>query len=563
MDDVLLDRLLAKLEEVPLAKELLLGGSVYRIPVDFLGLAWQVGEEIEIPEDRERGERIAAMNREIGRARAQGEEPSPELLARFQAEMPEWLRSPLALPKGFAEAMEVLGVFGLLAPVQWSGATEDARFAVHRWTASAMLRRGMEAAVQQAHQRAARYWRWRAERLPQSRQEDIAQFLEARYHYREAGDIDQAVKVTEGICLQLDTWGAYRREEQLCREVLRWLPERSSQTAAFLHQIGTICQKRGDYDQALDWYKRSLQIKEELGNRAGMANSYHQLGMVSQNRGDYDQALDWYKRSLQIKEELGNRADMASSYHQLGRVAELRGDLDQALDWYKRSLQINEELDNRAGMASSYHQLGMVAQVRGGYDQALAWYKRSLQIEEELGNRAGMASSYHQLGMVSQERGDLDQALYWYKRSLQIDEELGNRAGMAISYHQLGNVAYLRGVYDHALDWYKRSLQIFEELGNRADMASSISQLGALATEQGRPEDAVPLNLQSLVIRLELRVPEVGIDLHWLSRQRELLGEERFGELLREHVGDEGAEAVLGLMAQAAAGDEAGEGTPP
>ena len=112
--------------------------------------------------------------------------------------------------------------------------------------------------------------------------------------------------------------------------------------------------------------------------------------------------------------------------------------------------------------------------------------------------------------------------------------------------------------YDEALDWYKRSLEINEELGDRSGMAFSISQLGMLATKQGRPEEGLRLNLQSLAIRGELQVPEVRIDLDWLHRQRELLGEERFGELLREHVGDEGAEAVLGLVDQAGTISERG-----
>ena len=37
----------------------------------------------------------------------------------------------------------------------------------------------------------------------------------------------------------------------------------------------------------------------------------------------------------------------------------------------------------------------------------------------------------------------------------------------------------------------------------------------------------MPYNLASLAIRLELQSPEMGIDLYWLDRQRELLGRER------------------------------------
>jgi hypothetical protein len=39
-----------------------------------------------------------------------------------------------------------------------------------------------------------------------------------------------------------------------------------------------------------------------------------------------------------------------------------------------------------------------------------------------------------------------------------------------------------------------------------------------------------------------------GTDLHWLRRQRGLLGEEKFGEVLREHLDADAVTAVLGLM---------------
>ena len=81
----------------------------------------------------------------------------------------------------------------------------------------------------------------------------------------------------------------------------------------------------------------------------GMATSYHQLGIVAQDRGDLDAAEDWYRKSLAIKEALGDRPGMATSYHQLGMVAQERGDLDAAEDWYRKSLAIKEALGNRPG----------------------------------------------------------------------------------------------------------------------------------------------------------------------------------------------------------------------
>jgi tetratricopeptide (TPR) repeat protein len=320
--------------------------------------------------------------------------------------------------------------------------------------------------------------------------------------------------------------------------------------AASYQQLGMVAYLRGDYDQALDRYRKSLTILEELGNRAGMAGSYHQLGMVAQDRGDYEQALDWYRQALTISEELGDRASMAASYHQLGTVAQDRGDYDQALDWHRRALTIDQELGDRAGMARSYHRLGMVAQARGDYDQALDWYRRALTINEELSDRAGMARSYHRLGMVAQARGDYDQALDWYRRALTINEELGDRAGMARSYHRLGMVAQARGDYDQALDWYRRALTINEELGNRPGIASTNSQIGALLIETGSQEDGLRWILRSLAIRVQLGLPIEPNLLQVLQRQQGLIGTEQFEQLLRQELGDQASQTVIGWLQQ-------------
>jgi hypothetical protein len=65
-------------------------------------------------------------------------------------------------------------------------------------------------------------------------------------------------------------------------------------------------------------YRRSLEIAEQLGDRAGVATSLHEMGMVRQDRGDLDGALDLYRRSLETFEQLGDRAGMASSLARWG-----------------------------------------------------------------------------------------------------------------------------------------------------------------------------------------------------------------------------------------------------
>jgi tetratricopeptide (TPR) repeat protein len=585
-DDILLDSLLASLANIPLASELLLGVSVYRVPVDEIGVTWQVGEEKEAPGN------------------------------------PQSIK--IVIPRGTGIARKTLEDLGLLAPVQLN---EGAKlYSVHRWTATALAKKAKDGSVlPRAHKRAACYWQWRIQTVGKAQQQHIGELLEARYHYHQAAQIDEAVAITQQVVSQLDTWGAWQWEEQLCRETLSWVPQRSIMAAFFLHQLGNVAQHKGAYDKALEWYSQSLVIRKELNDRAGiavslhnlgsialhrgqhnealeryqqslairkeledragMAASYHQLGMITQIRGGYDEALAWYSKSLSISEELGDRAGMAASYNQLGEVAQDRGTYDVAIQWYRKALVINEELGDRVNTAIAYHNLGRVAQAKGAYNDALEWHRKSLIIKEELGDRAGMAASYQNLGIVAQRCRAFDGALAWYSKAIAIVEELGDRAGMAACYHQLSRVALDRGIHDEALDWCRRSLTIREELGDRAGIAASYYQLGRITQEQGKLdgaltwfhkaiaiheelgdragmamsngqiavlltsrgkiEEALPLSLQSWTTHVALQSRNVGTDLHWLRRQRELLGEVHFREIVRERLGEEGLAALL------------------
>ncbi|MHB9860959.1 tetratricopeptide repeat protein [Streptomyces sp. YIM S03343] len=594
VDDVLLDTLLDQLDQVPGARALLDGMAVYRTPVDATGAAWQLSDLTTPPEpDPALLRSLDTVNAQIEAALTTGAHTEdgyglpPETITEYQAIWAELQQPPAVLDTRGGMALTRLLDLGLLSPApapQDEPGSRPTGLTVHHWTADALRRRAHPDTLKTAHQRAAAYWRWRVNVCPQPLTDDITQLIEARHHHHQAGDLDQADSVTQHVCLQLHTWGAWDWEQQLTEETLTWLPPRSHPAAAYIHQLGIIAQRRGDYQEAEERYRASLTIKEELGDRSGIAGSYHQLGMIAQRRGDYQQAEERYRASLTIKEELGDRSGIAGSYHQLGIIAQRRGDYQQAEERYRASLTIKEELGDRSGIAGSYHQLGIIAQrrgdyqqaeeryrasltileelgdrsgiansygqlgiiaqERGDYQQAEERYRASLTILEELGDRSGIANSYGQLGIIAQERGDYQQAEERYRASLTILEELGDRSGIANSYHQLGIIAQERGDYEQAEERYRASLTIKEELGNRSGIANSYGQMGVLRTKQERAAEGVPYTLQALALQLQIGSPP-DASLYWLGRQRALLGDDAFRSLLDDLLPDEAAGSIM------------------
>jgi tetratricopeptide (TPR) repeat protein len=140
-----------------------------------------------------------------------------------------------------------------------------------------------------------------------------------------------------------------------------------------------------------------------------MATTYHELGMTAHQRGRLNEAENWYRKSLAIKEELGNRPGMADTYHQLGIIAQERGRLNEAENWYRKSLAISEELGIRRSLALTCSQLARLAEARGQAMQALAWSIRCVTQFSEFpspltgGGPSTLARLTRQLGMPALE----------------------------------------------------------------------------------------------------------------------------------------------------------------
>jgi tetratricopeptide (TPR) repeat protein len=561
-DDVLLEDLLARLAEVPGAADLLLEVSVYRETVDMNAVLFQAGQPDPdagyTPDQEAAYEQITAILAAAGITADESLDleavPGPvrARLAPHLAELNRPPTPPFRPPPGLDQQI-VAGQAASLLTISEEGG--EPRFFVHRWTATELAGRADRETGQplsEAHRQAAAYWQWRARVWPQDRAAGVHDLLEARHHLLQAGYTEDASEVTEGICLQLQTWGAWDQEAALIHDGLARLPADSPRQATWIGQLGNVALLRGDYDEAARQYQRALEVFERIGDQAGMATSYHQLGMIAQERGDYDEAARQYQRSLDIRERLGNQAGIASSYHQFGLLAQDRGDYDEAARQYQRALDIRERLGDQAGMAGAYVQLGVLARRRGDYDEADRQFQRSLDIFKRLGDQAGMARSYHGLGMIAQHRGDSDEAARQYQRSLDISERLGDQAGMAPIYHQLGLLAQDRGDSDEAARQYQRALEVFERIGDQAGMAASYSQLGILEKERGGSiTAAVTWFVKALAIRLRLGVPLAMNDLRRLAEYRLELGTGPFTSLLTQTANSTNlAEAITSLLDQ-------------
>ncbi|MGH3821473.1 MAG: CHAT domain-containing protein [Pseudonocardiaceae bacterium] len=354
-DDVLLDRLLAGLAEVPGAQRLLLGASVYRSAVDEAALLFQVGEEDPAAEhipDRAAQQRIVDILVAAGVSvdgpidlseLAELAEPLQQQLAPYASELYRFPTPPRRAPDGLRRLVETCAASSLLTLD--TSAREPTVF-VHRWTATELHQRwgdhGRHDQLTEAHLRAADYWQWRVRVWPQDRAQDLEDLLEARYHLLAAGDPDTAAALTEGVCSQLHAWGAWDREEALIHDTMAHLPDSSGRLPAWLTQLGDIAVGRGRPGEAARRYAQGLAIAERLVEldpantdfQRDLSISYERLGGLDEAAGRSPDAQQRYSVAGDIRRGIlrrePHRTDLAEELSVILRlIVEVSGEPTQ------------------------------------------------------------------------------------------------------------------------------------------------------------------------------------------------------------------------------------------
>jgi len=250
--------------------------------------------------------------------------------------------------------------------------------------------------------------------------------------------------------------------------------------ARVYNSLGLVYDNLSDYPKALEYYSKSVQISEEIGNKVGVANSLGNIGLIYRNLSDNSKALDYYIKALHIDEELENKNGIARHLGSIGSVYLRITDYQKALEYFSKALQINEEIGNKVNIATYLGNIGLVYSNLSDLPNALEYYLKAIQINEEIGNKKHIATNLGNIGIVYSKLSDNLRGLEYQSKALKINEEIGNKRGIAIQLENIGNVYAELSDNPKALEYHSKALNINEEIGYKYGIGSNLGNIGII-----------------------------------------------------------------------------------
>jgi len=235
-------------------------------------------------------------------------------------------------------------------------------------------------------------------------------------------------------------------------------------------------------DELNEQYKRYSELLEEYKNKNivddyKFADWYFKLGMIQYLRGEYKEALEKYKQSLEIEKKLGNQRGIGRTLHNIAAIYQNKGEYDKAFEKYKQSLYIDEKLSDKRAIAQTLHNIAIIHQKKGEYDEAFEKYKQSIEIKNKLGDQQGIAQTLHQIAGIHQAKGEYNEAFEKYNQSIEIYKKLGDLRDLAYTLAQMGLLYSQIGKKEEAIKYTQKALDIFEKIGLENEARKAKAQI--------------------------------------------------------------------------------------
>lgn len=290
--------------------------------------------------------------------------------------------------------------------------------------------------------------------------------------------------------------GEFDRSLELMQEARTYLEDgKPQELGRILLCDGTTYWRKGDFDRAMEMLKEALSIFEKLpgADDIDIATTLNGIANVHYTRGEMNEAMDIYRRSLELNEKIGNEKEIALLLGNVAGVYHGLGKLDDSLEYFSKSLEIREKVGDLLGIAQTQNNVGVINQDLGKLDEALVALNQSLDIAEKMGSKVGVSIILYNIGSIYHAKGDLDRALDIYERGIKIREEIGERQGLAYSMYNIGRICNTQGHKDKAKKHYENCLEICQEIGDKQLSVHPISSLAEFRLEEGYVQEALEM----------------------------------------------------------------------
>lgn len=214
---------------------------------------------------------------------------------------------------------------------------------------------------------------------------------------------------------------------------------------------------------------RMLDLAEKEKDSLFMSIAYNLIGLGSFTKSDFPDALKYYRKSINIKEALGNEHELAISYGNLANLYARNGFHQESLIYLKKVLKMSRATGDSIALIQSYNSLGVSFYYMDSMEISSSYFD-SVQIMLDDGFIDNRDMRFFRCfvlgnkGEIHLNLGEMDKAYREIFGALLCMKDIENqKMNLYLGYTTMGKWHNEKGNYDSAVYYCSKSSDFYRE----------------------------------------------------------------------------------------------------
>ncbi|MBV9228928.1 MAG: ATP-binding protein, partial [Chloroflexi bacterium] len=303
---------------------------------------------------------------------------------------------------------------------------------------------------------------------------------------------------------------------------------REEKRYSLFSQMGQCYLQQSKLHEARHYFTECLAIAKARGEEEeeSYAALLGQLGYIARRRGEFDQAIEFYKRAIEFYKKAGPPPEYADILNSMGNVYRYLGKTDEALRRCQIALRIRRELFQAEKIGErpvglSLGTLGIIYMNAEEIVQAEQYFREAIDIYYRIGYRSGIAATQNRLGQIEIAKGNLDEAQVLFKKAeiaaRDFDEESYinslNKQGRILA--RQDKRAESAELYRQGIEHAKKAHDHYQQAEGLIDLCEALEHLGKHEASQRAWQEAKEIATRENYSFLLARGEEIQGDLYY------------------------------------------------
>ena len=190
------------------------------------------------------------------------------------------------------------------------------------------------------------------------------------------------------------------------------------------HNMTSIYRAKKDYDTALEYSRKSLEIFRELKDTTKIMTGLNTAANIKMNQKNFDEALALFEESLRLSELSGNDMIKILVLNNVGDLYLNSGKAERALWFYRRALNVNKRLKIVRLDAMIHRNIGASLKRRGLNQAALTEFRKARDICRDYGYLDMRLECLKAIHLLLEATGNYKDAYHTQTLYLQLKDSL-------------------------------------------------------------------------------------------------------------------------------------------